>query len=71
MMGEAERMADDIVLVHQGKVVFQVRWISSVPRGKNTLHIEFDETALLENLAAGKARDDRQQRCRVDSRGRC
>ena len=43
MMGEAERMADDIVLVHEGKVVLdgsleQVR--QSV--GKNTLHIEYE-----------------------------
>jgi ABC-2 type transport system ATP-binding protein len=43
MMGEAERMADDIVLIHRGKVVLngdidQVR--SSF--GKNTLHLEFE-----------------------------
>jgi ABC-2 type transport system ATP-binding protein len=43
MMGEAERMADDIVLVHEGKVVLdgsleQVRQSF----GKNTLHIEYE-----------------------------
>jgi ABC-2 type transport system ATP-binding protein len=43
MMGEAEKMADDIVLIHRGKVVLngdidQVR--SSF--GKNTLHLDFE-----------------------------
>jgi ABC-2 type transport system ATP-binding protein len=43
MMGEAERMADDIVLIHRGRVVLngdigEVR--SSF--GKNTLHIDFE-----------------------------
>ena len=43
MMGEAERMADDIVLIHRGQVVLngdidQVR--SSF--GKNTLHLDFE-----------------------------
>ena len=43
MMGEAEKMADDIVLIHRGKVVLdgtleQVR----ASFGKNTLHIDFD-----------------------------
>lgn len=43
MMGEAERMADDIVLIHQGKVVLegsleQVR----ASFGRNTLHLEYD-----------------------------
>ena len=43
MMGEAERMADDIVLVHRGRVVLsgsldEVRSSS----GKNTLHIDYD-----------------------------
>lgn len=43
MMGEAERMADDIVLVHRGKVVLsgtldEVRSSS----GKDTLHIDYD-----------------------------
>jgi ABC-2 type transport system ATP-binding protein len=43
MMGEAERMADDIVLVHQGKVVLSgpLDFIRS-SFSKNTLHIEFD-----------------------------
>jgi ABC-2 type transport system ATP-binding protein len=43
MMGEAEKMADDIILIHRGKVVLngdidQVR--SSF--GKNTLHLDFE-----------------------------
>ena len=43
MMAEAERMADEIVLIHQGQVVLkgtleQVRGSF----GKNTLHLEFD-----------------------------
>ncbi len=43
MMGEAERMADDIVLVHRGQVVLsgsleEVR----ASAGKNTLHIDYD-----------------------------
>jgi len=43
MMGEAERMADEIVLVHQGRVVLsgpleQVR----ESFGKNTLHIDYE-----------------------------
>jgi ABC-2 type transport system ATP-binding protein len=43
MMGEAEKMADDIILIHRGQVVLngdidQVR--SSF--GKNTLHIDFE-----------------------------
>src|SRR5437867_2230422 len=43
MMGEAERMADEIVLVHQGKVVLSgpLDFIRS-SFSKNTLHIEFD-----------------------------
>lgn len=46
MMGEAERMADEIVLVHQGKVILSgpldfVRASS----GKNALHIEYDGDA--------------------------
>jgi ABC-2 type transport system ATP-binding protein len=51
MMGEAEKMADDIVLIHQGKVVLsgdleQVR--SSF--GKNTLYLDFDgDGAFLES----------------------
>ena len=52
MMGEAERMADDIVLVHRGKVVLsgtldEVRTSS----GKDTLHIDYDgDGAFLEAL---------------------
>src|SRR5436190_7822481 len=43
MMGEAERMADDIVLVHQGKVVLSGRLdFVRASAGKNTLHIEYD-----------------------------
>jgi ABC-2 type transport system ATP-binding protein len=43
MMGEAERMADEIVLVHRGKVVLagsleQVRKSA----GKNTVHIDYE-----------------------------
>lgn len=43
MMGEAERMADEIVLIHEGKVVLegsldQVR----ASFGRNTLHIDYD-----------------------------
>jgi ABC-2 type transport system ATP-binding protein len=52
MMGEAERMADDIVLVHQGKVVLSgpLDLVRS-SAGKNTLHIEFDgDGSFLENL---------------------
>ena len=43
MMAEAERMADDIVLVHRGKVVLSGS-LDSVRDsfGQNTLHIEFD-----------------------------
>ncbi|GAC1429038.1 MAG: ATP-binding cassette domain-containing protein [Thermoanaerobaculia bacterium] len=52
MMGEAERMADDIILIHRGRVVLngaidQVR--SSF--GNNTLQVEFDgDGAFLEHL---------------------
>lgn len=43
MMGEAERMADDIVLIHQGKVVLDGS-LESVRQsfGKNTLHIDYE-----------------------------
>jgi ABC-2 type transport system ATP-binding protein len=43
MMGEAERMADDIVLVHQGKVVLSgpLEFVRA-SAGKNTLHMEYD-----------------------------
>jgi ABC-2 type transport system ATP-binding protein len=43
MMGEAERMADDIVLVHQGKVVLSgpLDFVLA-SAGKNALHMEYD-----------------------------
>jgi ABC-2 type transport system ATP-binding protein len=43
MMGEAEKMADEIVLIHQGKVVLEGT-LDEVRAsfGKNTLHLEFD-----------------------------
>src|SRR6185436_2807901 len=52
MMGEAEKMADEIILIHRGKVVLEgtlddVRGAA----GKNTLHIDFDgDGAFLRNL---------------------
>jgi ABC-2 type transport system ATP-binding protein len=43
MMAEAEKMADQIILIHKGKVVLQGS-IDEVRTsyGKNTLHLEFD-----------------------------
>src|SRR5439155_830860 len=43
MMGEAERMADEIVLVHRGKVVLDgpLEEIRSAV-GKNTVHVDYD-----------------------------
>jgi ABC-2 type transport system ATP-binding protein len=43
MMGEAEKMADEIILIHQGKVVLE-GGLEQVKGsfGKNTLHLEFD-----------------------------
>jgi ABC-2 type transport system ATP-binding protein len=43
MMGEAERMADEIVLVHRGKVVLDgpLEEIRSAA-GKNTVHVDYD-----------------------------
>src|SRR5438552_3283321 len=43
MMGEAERLADEIILIHQGKVVLSgpLDFVRS-SYGQNTLHIEFD-----------------------------
>lgn len=43
MMAEAERMANEIVLIHQGKVVLQGT-LDQVRNsfGKNTLHLEFE-----------------------------
>jgi ABC-2 type transport system ATP-binding protein len=52
MMGEAERMADDIVLVHRGKVVLSGE-LDHVRNsfGRNTLHLEFEgDGAFLETL---------------------
>jgi ABC-2 type transport system ATP-binding protein len=52
MMGEAEKMADEIVLIHRGKVVLdgsleEVRGSF----GRNTLHVEFEgDGAFLEGL---------------------
>jgi ABC-2 type transport system ATP-binding protein len=52
MMGEAERMADEIVLIHRGKVVLdgtleEVR----ASFGKNTLHLDFEgDGSFLETL---------------------
>jgi ABC-2 type transport system ATP-binding protein len=52
MMGEAERMADEIVLVHRGKVVLdgsleEIR----TAFGKNTVHLDYDgDGAFLESL---------------------
>lgn len=56
MMGEAEKMADDIVLIHRGKVVLdgtldEVRASS----GTNTLHIDFEgDGAFLRDLPTVK-----------------
>jgi ABC-2 type transport system ATP-binding protein len=58
MMAEAEKMADEIVLIHRGKVVLDgtldhVR----ASFGKNTLHLEFDgDGSFLRN-------DPRVKRC--------
>ena len=43
MMGEAEKMADEIVLIHEGKVVLEGT-LDEVRGsfGKNTLHLDFD-----------------------------
>jgi len=43
MMGEAERMADEIILIHRGQVVLEGT-LDEVRAGfgKNTLHIDFD-----------------------------
>jgi ABC-2 type transport system ATP-binding protein len=52
MMAEAERMADDIVLIHKGKVVLSGD-IDTVRSsfGKNTLHVEYEgDGAFLEHL---------------------
>src|SRR5262249_42281563 len=52
MMGEAEKMVDDIVLIHDGKVVLSGE-LSRVRSsfGKNTVHMAFDgDGAFLERL---------------------
>jgi ABC-2 type transport system ATP-binding protein len=52
MMGEAEKMADEIVLIHQGKVVLEGK-LDEVRTsfGENTLHLEFDgDGAFLRDL---------------------
>lgn len=52
MMGEAERMADEIVLVHQGKVVLSgpLDFVRA-SAGKNTLQMEYDgDGTFLRNL---------------------
>ncbi len=52
MMGEAEKMADEIVLIHRGRVVLDGA-IDAVRSsfGKNTLHVEFDgDGSFLANL---------------------
>ncbi|HVS33873.1 MAG TPA: ATP-binding cassette domain-containing protein [Thermoanaerobaculia bacterium] len=43
MMGEAERMADDIILIHKGRVILGGN-IETVKAsfGKDTLHVEYD-----------------------------
>ena len=52
MMGEAEKMADDIVLIHQGKVVLHGELAGvRASFGRNTVHLAFDgDGAFLENL---------------------
>lgn len=50
MMAEAEKMADEIILIHQGKVVLEGT-IDAVRGGRNTLHMEFDgDGAFLRDL---------------------
>ncbi len=52
MMGEAERLADEIVLIHRGKVVLQggLEEVRS-SFGSNTLHLDFDgDGAFLSDL---------------------
>jgi ABC-2 type transport system ATP-binding protein len=64
MMAEAERMADEIVLIHRGQVVLdgtieEVR----TKHGKNTLHIDFDgDGSFLDQLPGVR-------KARVDSNG--
>jgi ABC-type multidrug transport system ATPase subunit len=43
MMGEAERLADEIILIHQGKVVLDGTLTAIRSSfGKNTLHIDYE-----------------------------
>lgn len=50
MMGEAERMADEIILIHRGQVVLEGS-LDEVRGGKNTLHLDFDgDGSFLETL---------------------
>jgi ABC-2 type transport system ATP-binding protein len=52
MMGEAEKMADEIVLIHRGKVVLQ-GGLEQVREsfGRNTLHLDYEgDGAFLEHL---------------------
>lgn len=41
MMGEAERMADELILIHRGQVVLEGT-LDQIRGGRNTLHIDFD-----------------------------
>jgi ABC-2 type transport system ATP-binding protein len=52
MMGEAEKMADDIVLIHEGKVVLYGELAGvRASFGRNTVHLGFDgDGAFLEEL---------------------
>lgn len=50
MMAEAEKMADEIILIHRGKVVLDGS-LDEVRGGQNTLHIEFEgDGGFLESL---------------------
>jgi ABC-2 type transport system ATP-binding protein len=50
MMAEAERLADEIILIHNGKVVLDGT-LDEVRGGKNTLHMEFEgDGAFLRDL---------------------
>jgi ABC-2 type transport system ATP-binding protein len=41
-MGEAEKMADEIILIHQGKIVLQGTLDEVRGSGRNAVHIDFD-----------------------------
>jgi ABC-2 type transport system ATP-binding protein len=50
MMGEAEKMADEIILIHRGQVVLEGT-LDEVRGGRNTLHLDFDgDGAFLRDL---------------------